>query len=306
MVALDLKGQKFARLTVISKTSERKSGSVVWLCKCDCGNIKKVSAHSLRKGNTRSCGCLKSDVTSKRSKKNLAGKQFGRLTVMEGTDERTHNRSIKWLCRCQCGNDVVVESGSLLRGHTRSCGCINSERMKYVTKNIRLFKKDFECKHKVDLSGERFGKLKTLCPTSERYRGKVIWECECDCGNRTKVNTNQLKSCNTQSCGCTQKNPNLTDEERLKGRYILGKEPQSSWRNKVYERDNYTCKVCKETKGGNFNAHHLDGWNWCKDKRFDVKNGITLCNKCHKRFHSIYGYGNNTKEQFEEYAKALV
>ena len=47
--------------------------------------------------------------------------------------------------------------------------------------------------------------------------------------------------------------------------------------------------------------HHLDGYNWCIEKRTDETNGITLCENCHKNFHSIYGFGGNTKEQFEEW-----
>ena len=47
--------------------------------------------------------------------------------------------------------------------------------------------------------------------------------------------------------------------------------------------------------------HHLDGYNWCIEKRTDETNGITLCSNCHKNFYSIYGKGNNTKEQFEEW-----
>ena len=47
--------------------------------------------------------------------------------------------------------------------------------------------------------------------------------------------------------------------------------------------------------------HHLDSYNWCKEKRVDDTNGITLCENCHKNFHNIYGRGDNTKEQFEEW-----
>ena len=56
----DLRGQTFGLLTVIDYTDERASGgSVIWLCQCECGNIKKIGANSLKTG-TMSCGCLNS------------------------------------------------------------------------------------------------------------------------------------------------------------------------------------------------------------------------------------------------------
>lgn len=68
----------------------------------------------------------------------------------------------------------------------------------------------------------------------------------------------------------------------------------------VYKRDGYKCQICGK---GNctLNAHHLDGYNWCEEKRTDVSNGITLCEDCHNDFHNTYGRGNNTKEQFFEF-----
>ncbi|MBO0558944.1 hypothetical protein EXQ37_03675 [Clostridium botulinum] len=95
-------------------------------------------------------------------------------------------------------------------------------------------------------------------------------------------------------------NPNLTYNDRIDRRLLFG---YSEWRNNVYKRDNYTCQCCGDKKGGNLKAHHLDSYNWCIDRRMDVDNGITLCDKCHKTFHSIYGYGNNTKYQMEDFLK---
>lgn len=54
-------------------------------------------------------------------------------------------------------------------------------------------------------------------------------------------------------------------------------------------------------KSGELVVHHLDGYAWCKEKRTNVYNGITLCENCHLNFHSQYGYGNNTREQFEKW-----
>ena len=99
-------------------------------------------------------------------------------------------------------------------------------------------------------------------------------------------------------------NPNKTQEEREMGRNY----PEyTEFIRKVIARDNYTCQCCgnKNTKH-DVEVHHLDGYDWCKEKRIDETNGVTLCETCHKNFHSIYGYGNNTKEQFEEwYGKAV-
>lgn len=56
---LNLKDQRFGKLVAIKETNERKGGSIVWLCRCDCGNKTKVSSNSLKFGNVKSCGCLK-------------------------------------------------------------------------------------------------------------------------------------------------------------------------------------------------------------------------------------------------------
>lgn len=72
------------------------------------------------------------------------------------------------------------------------------------------------------------------------------------------------------------------------------------WQKSVLKRDNYTCQCCNK-KYKNPNAHHLDGYNWCIEKRTDIDNGITLCKECHTKFHVKYGYGDNTREQFEEF-----
>lgn len=56
---MELTGQRFGRLVALYDTGERKSGHVVWHCKCDCGNEVDVIGRNLTSGYTTSCGCYK-------------------------------------------------------------------------------------------------------------------------------------------------------------------------------------------------------------------------------------------------------
>lgn len=97
-------------------------------------------------------------------------------------------------------------------------------------------------------------------------------------------------------------NQNLTDEEREKKRTLLG-ESYHVWRNSVFTRDKYTCQCCMSSISGTLNAHHLNGYNWDIENRVNIDNGVTLCEKCHKEFHVLYGYGDNTIQQYVEFKK---
>lgn len=58
-----------------------------------------------------------------------------------------------------------------------------------------------------------------------------------------------------------------------------------NWRKQVYIRDDYTCQTCGE-RGRILNAHHIKPWAKFPDLRYDVSNGITLCEKCHDLAHN--------------------
>lgn len=55
---------------------------------------------------------------------------------------------------------------------------------------------------KIDLTGQRFGRLVVLCENGRSKGGKVLWLCRCDCGNEVIVQCSNLKTGNTASCGC--------------------------------------------------------------------------------------------------------
>lgn len=61
----NLVGQKFGKLTVIKNIESNMRGQSMWLCRCDCGQKIEVEGHSLRKGNTKSCGCISKEILRK-------------------------------------------------------------------------------------------------------------------------------------------------------------------------------------------------------------------------------------------------
>lgn len=61
----DLTGQKFGRLTIISKAGITKNGGSLWKCKCTCGSYTTASTKHLQRGSTRSCGCIRRERAAK-------------------------------------------------------------------------------------------------------------------------------------------------------------------------------------------------------------------------------------------------
>lgn len=64
------------------------------------------------------------------NKLELAGKKFGRLTVVEEAGRA--NKFVLWRCRCDCGNEVIVRSSALNRGVIQSCGCKSRDTLKKI------------------------------------------------------------------------------------------------------------------------------------------------------------------------------
>jgi protein-arginine kinase activator protein McsA len=76
------------------------------------------------------------------------------------------------------------------------------------------------------------------------------------------------------------------------------------WAQEIKRRDNYACVICNR-KGVMLNSHHLNGWADFPAERYDVQNGVTLCQSCHDTFHEIYKKGGNTTAQFKEFEKIM-
>ena len=180
------------------------------------------------------------------------------------------NRRTKLKIKCKCGNIFYKTIDVFERqSQCKECGYKMISEIQQGENNTFYGKKHSK---------------ETLKVLSEFHKGKQCGSDNPMYGKRGKDSPNY--------------NPNITDEEREKGRNIEGIQ---EWRKGVYKRDNYTCQKCGDNKGGNLVAHHLDGYHWNKEHRTDINNGVTLCVSCHKSFHKTYGNHDNTKEQYEEW-----
>lgn len=204
------------------------------------------------------------------------------MTVIEEIPERKNNH-IMFKCICDCGNEKIVRGASLTAGNTQSCGCVS------VKTSIKI--------------GDIFGKLTVVeyIDTDMKFQKEIY--CSCECGGSVVALPNNLTTGNTKSCGCSIRNDKLTTEERLRRRRCTTTSTISydTWRVRVFEKDGYVCQCCGNF-GVDLDAHHLNGWDWSEDERFDVSNGLALCRyDCHKDFHKRYGRGGNTKAQYYEF-----
>lgn len=191
VMTVDITGQRFGKLLAIRPTKGRskpKNGSVMWLCRCDCGNEKEISVDSLRQNRANSCGCTNVNRLKSMSL-DVTGQRFGRLVAIKRSgSKKRYSLSHSWVCECDCGNTITVPLSVLRFGNTKSCGCL-----------LRDWLEDGQ---KLDISGRKYGRLIAVRPTNKKYKSKTIWECKCSCGNIVEVPINLLQSGNTKSCGC--------------------------------------------------------------------------------------------------------
>ena len=102
-------GLRFGRLTVIEQAGLNSNGGYRWKCRCDCGNFSYPAAASLRRGDSKSCGCRQKE-TNGNSIKDLTGQCFGFLTVIERA-----RSGPQWRCRCICGTEKSSRAGIFVK-----------------------------------------------------------------------------------------------------------------------------------------------------------------------------------------------
>jgi hypothetical protein len=125
-------GARFGRLVVLEPVP-KIDRYARFRCRCDCGSLTEVRGSHLRAGRIRSCGCLRHRAVEVGAATaiDMVGRVIGRLTVLEraGSQQLYGDMSAAlFLCRCQCGTEVVLP-GERLRRRTapKSCGCLRRE-----------------------------------------------------------------------------------------------------------------------------------------------------------------------------------
>ena len=210
---VDLTGQKFDRLTVLNyvRTIVYKDGKnhvTIWKCQCDCGTILEVRGASLKTGNTRSCGCYHREQASRANVQDLTGQVFGRLEVIK---RDTNKKKVYWICKCRCGTIKSIPGAGLRDGTTKSCGCLQKEKVKKMATGRRpsTFK---------DLTGHTFGRWFVLKFDKIRI-SKTFWWCRCVCGVERSVDGKCLSNGGSKSCGCLMRELASKRPQKYYGRF---------------------------------------------------------------------------------------
>ena len=209
---IDLSGKTFGQLVVLERVKIPNENESHWRCRCTCGKETVVLGGNLKSGNTKSCGCTSSERSSATKVIDITGQRFGKLVVLYKVGI-SKMYGMMWHCKCDCGKECDVSGTFLRRGHTSSCGCNVGE-----TASNNFLK---------DLTGKKFGYL-TVIDRAANNGTNVMWNCICDCGNKTSVRAGNLISGTTTSCGCRkisygeEKIQDILNENNIKYLYNKG------------------------------------------------------------------------------------
>lgn len=277
--------------------------------KSKANNTISVKIKCWKCGENYNITCSNYSVSTKCCRKCSQGKK---LTVKE-IEQRINKKGLKLIkcdnyigdtCKlvveCSCGN-IITTTYASIRNSAKIYHCEKCEKDILRNKFKTNFKEIVEYFHDNGciLLSEESNFLNVKCKLKYIAR----------CGHEHLSSYDSFKKSKYKLCKkCTDKIKSGKNACNWNGGYdnesakFRKTYEFKKWHKYILARDNYTCRCCGN-KGKNLNVHHLDGYNWCIEKRTDINNGITLCEACHNKFHDIYGKGNNTKEQFEEYLK---
>ena len=186
----DLTGKKFGKLTALKRAPNKLSGSkprTMWTCLCDCGNTIDVLSDYLKSSECPSCGCEARKNKIEKNRINNIGEKYGRLTIIDIIWEENGSKAV---CKCDCGNNYIGMKADIVSGHTKSCGCLQSNRASESnTKDWSGIISDY---------GVEF-----ICKDHMNNNGQWMWKCKCGiCGNYFIALPAKINNGHITSCGC--------------------------------------------------------------------------------------------------------
>lgn len=264
--------------------------------KCSCGRIGNMTFRSFRRSKHHVCRECLNEMASKRITKDIEEvKQLFIKYNCELLESQYISNDTPMLFRCNCG-----------REDTKSYSTFSKKpQCKYCSfENLAL-----ERCHSYEYIFEYFKSFDCELLSKEYINSKTKLKYVAKCGHEDYVTFDSFKANKHHICyECSKQMQSGENSYNYKGGVYSSELEMfrksydfKKWQKDVFNRDDYTCQCCGDNKGGNLNAHHKDGYNWCVEKRVDVNNGVTLCKDCHKDFHLNYGFGNNTQQQFDNW-----
>lgn len=204
---------------------------------------------------------------------------------------------------CLKHNKVVYKSISRLKKIEVICDVCMKE------KRNSLFKSDFELVKQIFLDNNL-----VVYDDAEYINSSTPIKCFC-IKHPEQIQYINIQQAKRKYHGCElckesmkegENNPNWKGGIKPINDQIRSSDKYKQWVQDVFIKDSYTCQCCGDNVGGNLQAHHIKNFSTYEDLRFDINNGITLCDLCHNpnkygSFHNLYGTHDNTPEQLEEY-----
>lgn len=196
------------------------------------------------------------------------------------------NTTTKMKYKCVCGNIAYKNLSNMKQGqHCYECGRKKGGNRKYDIEKVKgIFRK----------SG---------CVLKEEVyiNPKVKMSYECVCGRGAEINLdNFLSGKRCQGCR-VDKLYGRKDSAYREKMYKKRRSPEYlAWRREVLARDNSTCVCCGEMNT-QMNVHHIESFTRRPDIALDVSNGTTLCEDCHREYHSNFYYADANEESFLDF-----
>lgn len=201
------------------------------------------------------------------------GNRYGDFIAIKPCGQ-ANDGHIKWLCRCSCGNEIVVASNNLRTSKMTCQKCHNIYRQSLLEQEVCY-------------KGKRFGRL-TVIGYSHTTHTHRYFECKCDCGKTIFVQLRALNNGEKTSCGCDKPKCVIHRTPTLKGKYATHIKKKAVKLYRIYNDMHRRCEqpqrksyehyggrgisVCTEWSGENGYDNFCD-WSYQNGFRDNAKRG---------------------------------